>query len=136
MTKTNAATLALFLKTGRIIRARMERVLPLSFGQCEALRLVGEREGLAMRDIARHFKITAPSATSLVQELVRGGCLARRAGTRDRRQVHLALTRKGSAALRLAEARRTKVLSDVLRVLTERDRRQLNTILEKIIGAN
>ena len=121
------------MEVGRIIRGRMEKALPLPFGQCETLRFVGEAKEPSMQELARHFKIAAPSATSLVNELVRGGYVARSGNTRDRREVRLSLTRKGKQTLVSVVERRKKVLGTLLVSLAVRDHRDLNRILNKIL---
>ena len=128
-----ASTLTLFLDTGRMIRARMERALPLSFGQCETLRFISESGSPTMREIAAHFKITAPSATAIVEELARSGHVSRSAGLRDRREVRVTLTVKGGRVLKNVTERRARVLSEVLSPLSASDRHDLNRILIKIL---
>jgi DNA-binding MarR family transcriptional regulator len=128
-------TLTSFLEVGRMIRDRMQHVLPLSLTQCELLRLVSERNGTHMRDVAQHFHITAPSATALVDEMVRGGYLSRSMSERDRRQINVALTSEGRHMLNASEVTRATVLQELLAPLTEHDRTNLNRILEKVIAA-
>ena len=129
-------TISLLLQTGRLIRGKMEHALPLPFSQCEVLRLIAEQERPRMRDIAKHFKITAPSATSLVNELVRGGYIKRVSNHNDRRQVRLSLTHRGKKTLQGIVEKRLEVLQSVFLPLTKRDRNDLNTILEKILRAH
>ena len=86
-----------------------------------------------MQDIAQYFKIRAPSATFLVEELVRGGYVARHANAKDRRRVELMLTPKGRTKFKTIEEKRTGVLSKVFRSLEDKDRQELERILEKII---
>lgn len=134
MKETNA-TISLFLEAGRLIRSRMDRSMPLPFAQCELLRLVSEKDSPTMRDIARYFKIAAPSATSLVDELVRAGQLQRVRDAHDRRQVRVALTRKGREALKEVTARRKKVLAGIIAPLSIKDRGDFDRILSKILAS-
>ncbi len=127
------STLSLFLEVGRIIRARMARALPLPPSQCETLHLVHRGTRPRMQDIAKHFHISAPSATALVDELVRHGYLSRVPGTRDRRQIEIALTPKGLHMVEDIDARRTDVLNTLLASLTAHDHADLDRILTKII---
>lgn len=131
MEATNTASL--LFNVGKIIRARVEHVLPISFTQAEALRLLGDKKSLTMRAIAAHFKIAAPSATAIVNELVRAEYVTRTENTKDRREVMLSLTTKGKAMLRSVSGNRKKIISEVLAVLSPHDRKQLDMILNKIL---
>jgi DNA-binding MarR family transcriptional regulator len=131
--KGTATTLSLFLEVGRLIRSRMEGTMPLPFAQCEVLYLVDKKEKPSMHELAKYFKITAPSATSLVDELVKGGYMERKTDPKDRRQVRLKLNSKGKAAVTKVIAQRKKVLSEVLAVLSSGDKSDLNRILQKML---
>ena len=134
--KKNGSILTNFNDVGRLIKGRMQEALPLSYGQCEVLRFVSEQGSPTMRDIAAHFRVAAPSATSFINELVRHGHIKRVTDPRDRRIVCVALTKKGVAQLRTIEDRRAKVLENVLSSLSKRDREELNRILATIIITN
>ena len=126
-------TASLLLDVGRIIRARMERGLPFSFAKCETLRLLAEEENPTMQTVARHFKITAPSATAIVNELVKSRLVTRAENAFDRREVLLRLTPEGKKTLRSIATKRKGIVSGVLSVLSPRDRTELDAILEKIL---
>ena len=96
--------------------------------------MVGDLKEPNMRDIAQYFKITAPSATALVNELVHGGYMERKGNARDRRQVRLSLTRKGKTTLQSVTERRKRVIGKILSSLGAGDRADLNRILGKIIA--
>ncbi len=126
----------LLMNVGRLIRSRMEKELPLPFSQCEALRVVADGEVITMRDVASQFKISAPSATSLVGELVDAGYVTRVGNPDDRREVHIEITEKGKRVHRdIAEAR-AKVIGSLLSVLGEKDIAELKRILTNIIQHN
>jgi DNA-binding MarR family transcriptional regulator len=126
-------TISSLLSVGKIIRGRIERELPLAFSQCETLRFLEEGKSLTMRAIAAQCKIAAPSATAIVNELVRAGLVARGENTKDRREVLLHLTEEGKKMLRAVETNRKRIVSEVLSVLSEDDRKKLDAILGKII---
>ncbi len=132
--KTTSKTLSLFLQMGRAIRARMEHTLPLHFAQCEIVAFVSAERYPTMRDVARHFNITAPSATSLVEGLVRGGYLTRTRDARDRRAVHVRLTAAGKRAAVAVQKSRAAVLCDMISGLSSADRRDLERILNNIVA--
>jgi MarR family transcriptional regulator, transcriptional regulator for hemolysin len=127
------STAALFTEVGLLIKSRMQRTISLPFSQCQTLWFVAEQKSPSMQDVARHFKIRAPSATFLVEELVRAGLLVRNANARDRRRVELSLTPKGRRSYKTIETKRNKILSTLFGSLDGSDRKELNRILEKII---
>src|ERR1700722_14821741 len=129
--KTNTASL--LLQIGNVIRTRMVRELPLSFSQCETLRFLEQERDITMRSIAKYFNIAAPSATAIVNELVRARLVARAENAEDRREVLLHLTQKGKKVLYTIEGKRKKVIAGVLAVLPEQDKKHLDIILGKII---
>ena len=133
--KTFSATIALFTDVGFLIKSRLQRSLPLPFAQCQTLSFVAERQHPNMRDVARHFKIAAPSATFLVDELARGGLIKRRADSTDRRKIELELTAKGKTTLKTYMETRHKVLNRMFKALSESDRADLNRILTKILAS-
>lgn len=134
--KTFSTTVTLFTEAGSLIKSRLQRALPLSFAQYQTLSFVAQRARPGMQDVARHFKITAPSATFLVDELARGGLLSRRANRNDRRKIELALTSKGKGVLRICARKREQVLGRMFKVLNEDDRNDLNRVLKKLMTVN
>ena len=127
------STITRLLGVGKIIKGRMEHELPLALSQCETLRVLEKQKRLTMRALAAHFKITAPSATAIVNELVKAALVVRAENSHDRREVVLSLTPKGRAVLRSIEEHRKKIIAGVLSVLSDTDRTQLDIILQKII---
>ncbi|HVZ75757.1 MAG TPA: MarR family transcriptional regulator [Candidatus Paceibacterota bacterium] len=131
----HATTLNLFLDVGRAIKRDMGSALPLPFAQCEALKLVEELPRASMREVARTLRITAPSATSLIDELARQGYLKRGAAREDRRRIALTLTPKGKRIASEIMRKRKAVFARLLQPLDHEDRENLNRVLRKIINS-
>jgi DNA-binding MarR family transcriptional regulator len=129
------STIPLFTDVGLLIKSRLQRVLPRPFSQCQTLWFIAEEGRPNMQDVAKHFKITAPSATFLVEELARAGLVARKAAHTDRRKVELVLTPKGKRECKVLEQKRAKVLSGIFAHLSDADRTELNRLLKKILAA-
>jgi DNA-binding MarR family transcriptional regulator len=90
--------------------------------------------GRSVDDLRHAVDLTHSGGVRLVDRLVTDGLAERRPG-RDGRSVALALTARGRRlAIRTRTARRD-ALADVLDVLEPSERRQLTTIVEKLIGA-
>jgi len=134
--KETSSTLTLFVQIGRLLKRKMALSLPrtASYGQFELMCLLEDKGELSMRDVAAHFKITAPSATSLVNELARMGFVARTGNAKDRRQVHISLTKKGTILVKKIASRRAKALGELFSSLSKADRSELNRILDTIIN--
>jgi DNA-binding MarR family transcriptional regulator len=129
------STFSLMFEFGRLIRSRMSAHPSPSLPQLEALHFIAP-ERRAMRSLAAHLKVKAPSATALVAELARAGLITRTPGAHDRREVMLALTAKGTRVLRISVARRAKIIHDILLPLPARDRKAFDRILRTIICSN
>src|SRR5581483_10930329 len=132
--KTTEHTTTLFTDIGMLLKTRLQRGLPLPLSQCQTLWFVASREKPTMRDVAEHFKITAPSATFLVEELARSGLIERHANAKDRRKIELALTKKGRSIYKRASEKRSQVLHRMFEKLSERERADLNRLLTKVLS--
>jgi Transcriptional regulators len=136
MSTTNLEKLvSMIFTTSRLIRERtgnQEKIDPFSILQLETLRYVDEKENPSMRELADYLYITAPSATSLIDTLVKSKRLLRIHDKDDRRLVRFAVTPKGKEALVVGFKKITKRMQAVLINLSEKERVDLIMILEKL----
>jgi DNA-binding MarR family transcriptional regulator len=131
--ETSNTTSALFTEIGLLIKSRMQEAVALPFSQYQTLWFVAGRTRASMQEVARHFKIRAPSATFLIDELVRAGFVERHANSKDRRKVEVSLTPQGRKMFKTIETKRNKILGTLFGSLEPSDRKELERILEKII---
>ena len=103
----------------------------ISLLQLLSLKYIAEKEPI-MRDVAKHFGITPPSATSLINTLSRSGFVSRKESSKDRRIVRIVLTASGKRELEGHQRHMTQEIGGKLKKLTEHERKQLLYILEKI----
>jgi DNA-binding MarR family transcriptional regulator len=89
-----------------------------------------------MRDVARHFRITPPAATLLIDGLVKEKFIARIVDAKDRRAVRVMLTPRGKAVIARGIMNRIKELKKIFAGLTAGERAQLIAILRKITKHN
>lgn len=75
--------------------------------------------------LAARERISAPTASRIVEGLVREGLLSRGVEAGDRRAVRLEVTKAGVRAIEIACAAREKVLDEALKDLTEDERAAL-----------
>lgn len=121
---------------GRVMRRMMlgaqggeARVNPLHL---HALFLVGDRPGLTMKEFAAGMHVTSPSATSLVNRLVKVSLVRRAHDRQNRKLVRLILTTEGERMLREKDAKRRRILRGIFGLLTVSEQRQLALLHEKL----
>jgi len=100
----------------------------------EVLQLVADLPMLPMRHVAEHFCITPPSATSLVDGMVRDGLLKRAIDSRDRRVIRLVITPAGRRQLKQGQKAMEIRVRDFLSALSEPEVRKMTAIIEKLIA--
>ena len=127
----------LMIETARHIRGRLHGFqgapCPLSHPQVSTLSCIEESDSpLLMKDVAARLRVAPPTATPVIESLVKAGHLRRLTDRRDRRAVRLTLTPKGRRIL--AEARRAhaRKMRAILSALSPKDRRNLAEILERL----
>jgi len=84
-----------------------------------------------MKEIAEYLGITAPSATSLVNTLIRDGMVGRKAETGDRRKVRIVITAKGTVHMNKEMEYASRKIRKSLEILTRKEQDELEQILGK-----
>jgi DNA-binding MarR family transcriptional regulator len=126
--------ISLLFSTGRIIHETEDAPKgcdPLSVLRLETLRYISTRSP-SMNEISTYLRTTPPSATSLVDGLVRAGQLKRISDRKDRRRVKLAVTAKGRRVLERSMKILVTNMSKTFGLLSEREIKTLILILDKI----
>lgn len=132
---TTSELISQIFSVSRLIRESAkdrEKIDPFSYLRLEALRYVSERKNPSMKDISDYLCITPPSATSLVNGLVKAKHLERLYDKDDRRIVRLAITQSGKKKLEAGFRDITKRMEKILSNLEEKERRDLIRILQKL----
>jgi DNA-binding MarR family transcriptional regulator len=93
------------------------------------------RPGQNIDFLARLLHISHPATVRLVNRLEAEGLVERRPDEGDARSRALVLTPVGQRAALAAARRRLEILGQMLSPLTAADRRQLEPVLEKLLGA-
>lgn len=109
-------------------------IMHLSLLQIQALVFLKHSNNAQMSDVANYFKIELPSATSLINKLVKDGLVKRATDEKDKRLVRIALTEKGTELLSNAMKERNKKMSDILSSLTDDEKVSFLKLLEKFIA--
>ncbi len=131
---TPETLLGLMFEVGRVVRSAGQdsrtALIPLSC--LETMKFIGESKDPSMQDIARYLRVTAPSATGLIESLAKKGYITRAGDARDRRKVRLAVSRKGKTLLAGALKDRTRAMRAILKVLTLGEQAAFAKILTKL----
>ena len=106
----------------------------ISFLQVITLKYIKRRAPL-MKEIAVFLSITPPSATSLVNTLIRSGYAQRQLDSKDRRVVRIVITKKGEGFLRKCFEKISQRIRKAFETLPEKELDQLSAILSKIVDS-
>ncbi len=121
---------------GRIMRRLMIGGMGAGKGanllQIHALFVISEQEGMTMTDFAKSLHVSSPSATSLMNRLVKMQWVERMHDDVNRKLVRLWLTPLGKRVLREKNERRREVLRHIFGMLTVAEQEQLARLHEKL----
>lgn len=109
--------------------------LNLSFSHIAALRLLGVREQMSMKELAEQLKITPPSVTALTRRLVQVGFVQRTPHPDDSRIVLLSLTEQGRTLYCQIGQAHIQHMTQLLKGLTEQEQAQFLDLLERAVNA-
>lgn len=126
-------TIFLFSRSMREKMCIKSDVGALSVVQLQTLFFLKKNMVSSMRKIAEYLQIELPSATNLVNTLVKLMLVTRSADKEDKRVVNITLTQKAKKLLEEVKKERIKAMSTVLSHLSEKDKKQLLEILKKLM---
>ncbi len=104
----------------------------LSMLQMQALFFVATNPNSTMSEIAKHFAIELPSATSLINKLYKIKLIERKREKEDRRKIYIVLTKNGVQLLKEAKKIRKQNIEKILSYLSQEEKEQMQKLLEKI----
>lgn len=111
------------------------KINAFNFIRFKTLIFVDRHPDSSMRHIAEYLGVTPPSATSLVNNMVREGYLKRVLDEKDRRIVRLAITPKGKKNLKNAFKNMAGRIKKALSALNKTEIDNLAKIMEKLSRA-
>ncbi|MDO8649325.1 MAG: MarR family transcriptional regulator [Candidatus Peregrinibacteria bacterium] len=131
--------ISLTFELSRVVRKRMARASTqmhaMNFLQLHALLLILEYPGITMKELAVGMKITSPSATSLIERLVRSKLVRRSADTKNRKLVRLRVTPEGLKILRSAMRQKHEAVRDIIEHVPEHDLEEFARILATLLSS-
>jgi len=103
-----------------------------SYIQLQALSFISNQKNPIIKSVAEHLNITPPSATFLINNLLKSKLVNRLHNAQDKRMVHLVISKKGEKELEKSFLRSKKHLYKKLSLLSARERQSFILILKKI----
>ncbi len=100
-----------------------------------ALALIHHEPGIAIQTLRAGLGLTHAGTVRLIDRLEAASLVERSVSELDKRAVALALTAKGETVAAAILAKRHAVISQSLEILTMRERRVLEQIVEKLLQA-
>jgi len=122
-------------KVSRLMKEEMSftnNLVHLSILQIQTLIFLKQQQKVSMSDIAEHFHIELPSATSLLNKLYDQKLVERHADSEDRRLVLVTLTPGGQSMLEQAMHHRKEKLEKMLSYLSEKEKVELLNIFKTL----
>jgi DNA-binding MarR family transcriptional regulator len=101
-------------------------------GQVMCLRLLEVNDGATQRDMARVLHVAPPTVSKMLSTMERGGLVERRPDETDQRLTRVYLTAVGRVRSREMGAAVSEYVNATFSTLSERDRRDLARLLEKL----
>jgi DNA-binding MarR family transcriptional regulator len=105
---------------------------PVSWAGIRLLRALDEDGPQIMSELSQRLAITPRAITSLVDRLEHEGMARRQPHPTDRRATVIELTRQGADACSTGIDEQRSALADLFESLTEKDRRELLRLFEKL----
>jgi DNA-binding MarR family transcriptional regulator len=112
------------------VEMRRGRVPDMSIPQFRTLRFIQRNPDSSLSDLAEHLGLTLPSASKLVDGVVKQKLLTRKESAEDRRRLTLILTQTGTSIVDSARASARIHLADKLKHLSDDD---LETISQAML---
>lgn len=97
----------------------------LTMLQLQALVLIRERREVQMQEIAEYFKVTKPTATSLLNNLDKLGLVKRSGDTNDRRVVKVMLSGEGERLFKKVLRYKQEKIKTLLSYLSQQEKADL-----------
>ena len=114
---------------------RYVKTTGLSMPQFSLLMRLYHRGGCEVHDIGRHFDVSSPAASQLVDKLVHAGLVARTENPDDRRARQVELSPKGRALIDTGVEERYLWLDDMVAALSVKERAALLASLPHLVAA-
>lgn len=120
----------------RVLRQEMMKCAGLgriNFQQIFALLIIDDHAGMTMKELAIALHITSPSATTLVDRLVKLQWVARKSDPKNRKLVRLSVTSAGHRVLKQMQNERRTIVGKFFSLLSARECSLLASLHQKLL---
>jgi len=103
--------------------------------QLQAVIFLKENPGLTVGEFAKEFHMSSPAVTQFTQRLVKSGLIKKEIDSKDKRAIHLLLTKKGKIYSKTLPENFTKKINniDIFYYMPEEDIRTIMNIFKRFI---
>ena len=105
-----------------------------SLAHLEVLRVVAEKGNPSLKDLARQLHVTSPTASALVEALVRKGMVTRDVSSSDRRTIRIGLAPKANQLFIALHKKKFSNFKKMLSKLNKADQKKLAELLTLCIS--
>lgn len=91
----------------------------ISIAQMGLLFMIHEQKSVISKDLAKHMHITRSAVAQLIDGLAEPGYIERTEDEKDRRIIHISLSKKGRNVLKRLEKQRRKIFDELVCELNE-----------------
>lgn len=105
----------------------------ISMVQLHGLIYIYENKNCSLKDLAKKFSITLPSANDLINKLNQLKLINRKEDKQDRRLINLSITKKGEKLIKSILEKNNQCFSSLINKLNMEEKKQLLKILKKIL---
>lgn len=106
----------------------------ITHSQLFVLAIIDQHRNIGIKDISKKLSISSSAATQLVDGLAEGGYVVRKADTKDRRALQLALSAKGRARITDLKNKRMETIAALFDALNDEELRTYLLLHKKIIS--
>ncbi len=134
---TNNTVDELFFRLFRLMKHRLsyEKLsCDLTMHQMHVLFYLSQNKETHMKNLADYLQIETPTATSMIDKLVASKLVKRQNDKKDRRLVYITLTKDGEHLVVEAIEKRRKKMSEMLSLLSDKQRKDFTTIMETLVA--
>src|SRR3989344_7960289 len=103
---------------GKIIQGEARDI---TYAQQFALFIISQSKDLGIKEISKMLCTSSSAATQLVNELVKQGLVTRTTNAKDRRSLHLAISKKGQAQITESKKIRSKMMLSLFSSLSDKE---------------
>lgn len=100
--------------------------------QIGILFVVAQEKSMSIKKLSTQLSMTPSAVTQLVDPLVQSLLISRSTDMKDRRRIHLILTKSGKKILQVVRRQRIKALTTILAPLSDNELRQLAVLQHKL----